>query len=487
MDCISKFIIPREATQKEGHFRPNYHFSSPQGWINDPNGLIFFNGWYHLFYQHNPDHLVWASMYWGHAVSKDLLHWMDLPIAMKPDMAYDECDEGGCFSGSAVVHDNKLYVFYTGSVVHGEIVTQTQNLAISEDGVNFTKYNGNPIIAAPPSGANSNFRDPKVFREGDMWYMVVGGCMGDDYPSAAGRVFLYRSEDLFNWHYFSTIYACDNEKASMLECPDFFPLNGKWVLTTSPISKTENCPAICVIGEMDFSTGCFTPEKEQPLDYGGYWYAPQSFLDADGRRIQIAWQNTWQFLPWFNDWGPTEQENWRGAMSVPHVLTLDQNNNLCSAPINLEAIYNKCTTKSGVQINSERFNLIPEDPFSYELTLSVSQSNCVSKCIEIGLMDDGCKHTSLLLDMVNHTGILCIYDSRSQDLVRTASIPLSKADKFTITIQLDKSSLEVIVDNSIHMTEAVYPSTEQTGIWLRTPYQSAIVDEMSIASVVSSW
>ncbi|MGM9550413.1 MAG: glycoside hydrolase family 32 protein [Faecousia sp.] len=487
MDSITQFLVPREKTQSSGHFRPNYHFSAPKGWINDPNGLVYFNGWYHLFYQYNPSHLEWASMFWGHAVSKDMLHWKDLPIALTPDMPYDKSEEGGCFSGSAVVHDGKLYLFYTGSIPHDGTVTQTQNLAISEDGVHFTKFEGNPLISTPPAGANGNFRDPKVFREGSLWYMVVGGCLGDDYAAAAGRVFLYRSEDLLHWEFFSTLYACEPEDATMLECPDFFPLNGQWVLTTSPISTKEACPALCIVGDMDFSSGKFTPKKKQPLDFGGYWYAPQSFLGPEGQRIQISWQNTWQFLPWFNDWGPTKQENWRGALSVPHILSLDEDCSLRSAPISLEPLYIGKKTEHQLQLTAERLMLQPENPFSFELKAVICPNQCPSRCIEIGLLDDGIKYTNLILDMVNNMAVLCLFDSRSDHLVRNASLPLPGDREFTIRIQLDKSSVEVIVDDRIHMTETVYPSVEQRRLWMRTPYQSAVVKTLTIASVANTW
>ena len=118
--------------------RPLIHFTAPKGWINDPNGLIYYKGQYHLFYQHNPDSTEWASMHWGHAVSNDMLHWEDLPIALYPDSAYDKDEDGGCFSGSAIEKDGMLFLVYTGSVHKNGILYQTQNIAYSKDGVSFT-------------------------------------------------------------------------------------------------------------------------------------------------------------------------------------------------------------------------------------------------------------------------------------------------------------------------------------------------------------
>ena len=138
--------------------RLKYHFMAPAYWINDPNGLIFYKGEYHLFYQHYPYAPQWGSMHWGHAKSKDLVHWEHLPIALAPSESYDLDERGGCFSGSAVDDNGILSVLYTGTVIRDGIVIQTQNLATSEDGITFQKYEGNPVIrllrkAAPPISA----------------------------------------------------------------------------------------------------------------------------------------------------------------------------------------------------------------------------------------------------------------------------------------------------------------------------------------------
>lgn len=173
---VSEYIVNNRLKNKnEEKWRPKYHFTAPVSWMNDPNGLIYYKGWYHLFYQYNPKHCDWASMHWGHAVSRDMIYWKDMPVALKPDQDYENDPEGGCFSGCAVEKDGLLYIFYTASVKREGRLHQTQCLITSEDGIHFEKYEGNPIIPEPPEGALEEFRDPKVFSAAGKWYMVVGG------------------------------------------------------------------------------------------------------------------------------------------------------------------------------------------------------------------------------------------------------------------------------------------------------------------------
>ena len=134
---------------KKGKMRQRYHFMPQTGWLNDPNGLIYFKGKYHFFFQYNPYSGFWDCMHWGHAVSDDLMHWDYLPLALAPSEEYDNYPKGGCFSGSAIEYDGKLCIMYTGTANYGNGIEQTQCLAFSEDGTHFKKYKGNPVLTAP--------------------------------------------------------------------------------------------------------------------------------------------------------------------------------------------------------------------------------------------------------------------------------------------------------------------------------------------------
>lgn len=279
-----------------------YHFEAEKGWINDPNGLCWFKGQYHAFFQHNPFSAQWGRMHWGHAVSDDLVHWKELPIALYPDQPYE--DGFGCFSGSALVKDNMLYIMYTAvSKDHG----QTQCIVTSRDGLTFEKYAGNPVISQSPVDPNSkDFRDPKIFPYGDDGYrMVCGAGIGGE-----ASVLLYRSEDLLHWEYMGPIFQ-SRDFGPVPECPDLFPLGDKWVLVFSRMDEGHRTQF--VVG--DFDGEHFTPESFQFVEKGKDFYAPQTFLDPKGRRIMIAWLHGWDRV------APPDAVRC-GALTIPRELSL---------------------------------------------------------------------------------------------------------------------------------------------------------------------
>ncbi len=279
------------------------HFEPERGWMNDPNGLCFFQNRYHAFFQHYPHEPKWGPMHWGHAVSCDLLHWEELPIALYPDMLYE--NDGGCFSGSALERDGVLYLMYTSvSKEHG----QTQSIATSRDGVHFEKYPGNPVIEKSPlDPCNKDFRDPKFFAYGDEYRMVCGA--GQD---GLGSVLLFRSRDLLHWQYIGPLFQ-SREYGPVPECPDLFPLGEKWVLMFSRMDETRS--AQFVIGNFDGEH--FFPESFQQPETGTDFYAPQTFLDPAGRRIVIGWLFNWnRAVP--------ENALRAGALSLPRELSLKE-------------------------------------------------------------------------------------------------------------------------------------------------------------------
>lgn len=288
-----------------------YHFEPQKGWSNDPNGLVFFNGKYHAFFQYNPHDTVWSEkIHWGHAVSDDLIHWEQMPISLYPDMPYE--NNGGVWSGCAVVRDGRLYLFYTAV---SRDTGQTQCMAYSDDGVTFTKYEHNPIIRTYPPEASGDFRDPKVTKLGDTYYMVVG--TGKD---NTGKVVFYTSDNLFDWEYQGVLFE-DSSNCRVIECPDFFELDGKFVLVYS----SRLFPSPCVkaaIGTFDGKT--FTPEHIYSPEHGPHFYAPQSFLAPDNTRVQIGWMHHFSERP--------APQGYVGAFSIPRELHA-KNGKLYSFPI----------------------------------------------------------------------------------------------------------------------------------------------------------
>ncbi|HPE38812.1 MAG TPA: glycoside hydrolase family 32 protein [Bacillota bacterium] len=283
--------------------RMKYHFEPQSGWMNDPNGLVYFRGQYHAFFQHNPYDTKWGPMHWGHAVSDDLLTWKELPIALTPDMPYE--NGGGCFSGSAVVKDDLLYLFYTS--VSKEF-GQTQSLATSADGIHFQKYEQNPIIRSFPPDGSKEFRDPKVTLINGIYYMVVGSG-----SSGIGKVLLYMSNDLIHFTYMGVLFE-GSEYGEMIECPDFFRLGNDYCLMFSMMNHTM-FSTMFIVGDFDGNT--FQPRFRSTPEAGPQFYAPQSFEAPDGRRIVIGW---------FFDWKQKAPDyaTHIGAFSLPRSLTISR-------------------------------------------------------------------------------------------------------------------------------------------------------------------
>lgn len=290
--------------------RFHYHFEPAHGWMNDPNGLCWFKGKYHAFFQHYPYAPQWGQMHWGHAVSEDLLHWTELPIALYPDQPYE--DDGGCFSGSAIVKDGRLWLFYT-SVSHS--LNQTQSVAWSDDGITFHKWKDNPVIPAPPADGSKDFRDPKVFLYQGKYYMVCGS--GKD---GVGKILLFSSETLTNWEYVGILYE-SREDGEVLECPDLFPIgnDGGFILMFSRMHRKTHTTAFWY-GKFDGKR--FLPISLHTPEVGPEFYAPQTFLAPDGRRILIGWMY---------HWGKelAQGADFAGALSLPRELRWENGKLLC--------------------------------------------------------------------------------------------------------------------------------------------------------------
>jgi fructan beta-fructosidase len=301
-------------------YRPQYHFTPPDYWMNDPNGLVYLDEEFHLFYQANPAGIVWGPMHWGHAVSPDLVNWQQLPIALSPDAL------GSIFSGSAVVDRGNTTGFGANALVvaftHHQHDSQRQSLAYSLDrGRTWTKYLGNPVLAAPAS--LQDFRDPKIFWHdtglgAGHWVMLV---------AAGSRVLFYTSMDLKRWTASSSFGPGVGATEGVWETPELLnlPVDGgpaqRWVLL---VGVQQGAPAggsgtQYFVGQFDGQT--FTndnpPDTVLWADYGADFYAAQAWNDAPGaRHVAAAWMNNWSYANQI----PTR--TWRGALTLPRELAL---------------------------------------------------------------------------------------------------------------------------------------------------------------------
>lgn len=342
--------------------RDELHLKAPGNWINDPNGFIYYKGNYHLFYQYFPFAPVWGTMHWGHAISKDLVHWEHLGVALFPTKAYDR---SGIFSGSALEKDGKLYLYYsavrylTEDAENVHIVPEgcfetSQAMIVSEDGYHFDNWNQKrqviPVIQDTEMADPCNTRDPKVWREGKYYYMILGSTY-----EGTGRVLFFRSEDAVNWEY---VNQCrDARYGTTMECPDLFQVGGQTVFVSSPMNILKEDlgtahHAVCALAEFEES-GCHLelPEAYQFVDYGLDFYAPQTNVDAEGRRVMIGWMRMPRAVE-----VPGETA-WNGMMSLPRVVEVQDGHIYFRVHPQVEAYFDTELAEAGMMEHGRPFRL----------------------------------------------------------------------------------------------------------------------------------
>lgn len=338
--------------------RPGFHLTPRTGWMNDPNGFCFYKGQYHLFYQYYPYKSRWDSMHWGHAVSSDLLHWEYLPAVLAPDRYYDQ---DGVFSGSAIeLPDGQLLLMYTGVRATDRTErpykeVQTQCIAVG-DGIDFEKYGKNPVLDEndlPAGASRQDFRDPKMLRLKDGRLAAI---VANRPADGSGQILLYTSEDGYSWKYETILAENRNRFGKMWECPDFFELDGKQVLLVSPQDMLpqgyeyhSGNGTLCLIGRYDETCFRFEEESNQAIDYGIDFYAPQTVLTPDGRRVMIGWMQNWDACAIRSEEAP-----WAGQMSLPREIHI-RDGRLYQWPIReFDALRHDRVEYKGVEVSEEK-------------------------------------------------------------------------------------------------------------------------------------
>ena len=462
LDVLNKannFIKEKEASVITD-FRNKYHLMAPIGWINDPNGFIFYEGEYHLFYQHYPYDSVWGPMHWGHAKSKDLVSWEHLPVALAPSEDYDK---DGCFSGSALVEDGKLYLYYTGHVVNEGVVRQVQCVAVSEDGIHFEKHRQNPIVderhiegIAPIA----DFRDPKVFKKDDIYYMVVATKTADD----RGQILMFNSTNLIDWEFFSVLLEGQKHQGVMWECPDLFYLDGKDVLIMSPMGikgrghEFKNVSStVAFIGSVDWVTGKFQVENDHEIDGGLDFYAPQTCTGPNGERVMSAWMQMWGRNM------PTNElaHSWAGSMTLPRELHV-QNNRLIQKPIHTIYHYIQHTDElRDLKVQDEQ--MLKEQVMSDQSYLRLELGVAETKHIRMELMKSNSGSLKITYDVANELfevsraglGHEIKGDEPEHLTSRSLNAPFVD-ERITIEVFRDTSSIEIFINESAAMTFTFY-------------------------------
>ncbi len=481
--------------------KPDFHLAARVGWMNDPNGFSYYKGEYHMFYQYHPYDSHWGPMHWAHAVSKDLLHWTHLPAALAPDTDYDK---DGCFSGSAVeLPDGRQLLMYTG--VRRETQpdgstqeVQTQCLAVG-DGVDYEKYVGNPVLAEqdlPEGYSPYDFRDPKMIKAADGSYRcLIAGCRGEK----DGEILYYSSKDGFSWKRERSILANNGRLGKMWECPDMFELDGKAVLL---LSAQDMLPqgfeyhngngTVCFIGTMETADTfgpmdaveimdtakaidakdaievmdggeLFHEESNQAIDYGIDFYAPQTVLSPDGRRIMIGWMQNWDTSSQH-----PKTESWFGQMSLPRELSI-KNGRLIQKPIReLEQLReNKVSYENVVFEGLLRLDGIEGRKVDMELEIAAADEETGYQKFAVRFAQNEIYHTSVSF----RPGESIVKIDRKFSGSRRAIIHqrrcqlVTKKSSLKLRIILDRFSAEVFInDGEQVMSATIYTQQDAQGI-----------------------
>ena len=481
--CSSTKTINEKVVTNEELYRPNFHFTPKRGWMNDPNGMFFYKGLYHLSYQYYPNATVWGPMHWGHATSKDMITWKEEKIALYPD------EMGYIFSGSSVVDVNNTSGF--GSLKNPPIVAmftyhddvkaksgaidfQSQAIAYSlDDGMTWTKHKHNPVINNP---GIKDFRDPKMTWDPihNQWIMVL---------AADVETKIYRSSNLIDWELASGFGKNLGAHGAPWECPDFFPIKVegstemKWVLLQSinPGGPNGGSATQYFVGDFDgkiFTIGdSFIQDLNQFgalwLDYGKDNYAGVTWSnipDSDGRKLFIGWMSNWQYA----DKVPTEK--WRSAMTIPRELKLlntDGHYRIVSQPVKeLDKYISKTIKKELLSIDKTtvivdkstvdmssldiRFTMNGLKDDSYDFILS----NAAKNAIYFGINK---KEKYFYMDRTKAS-----QTTFSEDFAKKISTVPITADFNSIEVRviIDKTSIEVFYDNGkTVMTEIYFSDT----------------------------
>jgi beta-fructofuranosidase len=464
--------------------RPVYHVTPTVGWLNDPNGFSYFDGKYHLFYQYNPYSITWNTMHWGHLVSEDLLHWKRLPAALAPSEKYDNF---GIFSGSAITApDGRHLLIYTGveefENEDGNCeLRQTQCLAFG-DGVDYVKYENNPVITPemlPEGSSTADFRDPKIWYEEKekSYYCVIGSSTITD----GGTVVLFSSPDLYNWEYVSTLDRSRNDYGFMWECPDLFRLGDTDFIPLLPMKMFAKGLEFHSGNNAAYLAGVYDREKHTfvrrgifSLDYGIDFYAPQSMVTPDGRRIMSAWMQT----PETKEATPQDAK-WFGQLIFPRELS-ERDGRLIQRPIReIEEFRKDAVFYEDVCIK-DRTRLPGVAGRSVDLTVQVRPGGgTMYRKFTVKVAEDEELFTSITYDPAesilyfdrSYSGFMHYILSERKAYVRY------RGGEITLRFLIDKFSVEVFVnDGEQTMSNTIYTRQSADGISFEADGGTAVID-----------
>ena len=442
---------------------PLFHLSPAIGWMNDPNGFSEFNGKFSLFYQYYPYDSVWGSMHWGHQTSTDFIKWEHRSVALAPDKNYDK---NGCFSGTAITVGDKQYLVYTS--VYNNL--QNQSMAYSYDGINFKKVEKNPILSGAnlPNGfLNTDFRDPKIFKKGDKYYIICGNADN----KGNKQIICFSSDSIDGEFKYLGVVISRQNVGGIFECPDFMTIGNKDIVIASPqrISRSNDYhyqnDDSCV-----YKVGNFNPntarlvyqgsDEFEEFDKGFSFYAPQTMETSDGRHILTAWMKSW------SETNITRADGWAGSMVLPRELTL-VGDHLYQKPVReLENYFTNTTTINEKIVNNETVSLnnIKDRTCSISLEISVNEN---SSNAGIEVFKKGNESTKIYYDANER----CVIFDRNGAGSLLNGIRKAKVEpingKIKLQVILDISCVEVFINDGYYtMTGNIFADEDHNEIAL---------------------
>ncbi|MGY3714733.1 glycoside hydrolase family 32 protein [Sutcliffiella cohnii] len=466
-----KYRTIYEATEEEleqlrlksihSKWKPNFHIHPQYGLINDPNGLAYFNGEYHVFYQWYPFGAMHGMKHWAHAKSKDLVNWERLPVAIVP---VEDYESHGAYSGASLEIDGKLYLYYTGNIKYSaEERSANQNLAIMDRDGNITKYENNPLIESVPSGFTGHVRDPKVFQKGDTYYMMLGAQRTD----LTGAIIVYESSNGIDWSFKGELNINLDlpDSVYMLECPDYFELDGKDVIVVSPQGLKPDghdyhnlYNVIYVIGKLSLETLTFDVETYQELDKGFDFYAPQTFTGPNNERFLYAWAGMGEI-----DY-PTDKEDWAHCLSLPRELNLVNGKVLQKPADSLKLLRKGQKVKELMTV--EGVKEIDHESSQYELELDFQNKTSSTFGVELFASDT----EGLVLQFNKEKQVVSLNREKFDavfgeefGIIRSAELEIGDITKVQVIV--DRSIAEIFInDGEVVFTTRVFPKSESNGI-----------------------
>ncbi len=450
-------------------FRQKFHIQPKTGLLNDPNGFSYFNGKYHLFYQWFPLGSVHGLKYWYHVSSLDLVNWDQDGIGIYPG---DKNDSHGAYSGSGIVHNNKLYLIYTGNIRdYNWIRDSKQCLAIMDKESNIIKQN-KPVIDSIPEGYTEHFRDPKIFKKDDLYYCFIGAQRNN----LTGCIVYYQSKNLINWNLVGELNTSLNKFGYMWECPDYFELDNKGIVIFSPQGIKESGDLFnniyqsgYLIGDkVDFSNRSFSHGSFIELDRGFDFYAPQTMEDNKGNRILIGWMG----LPDINY--PTDKNGWANCLTLPRILEI-RNNKIIQRPI--DELYK--LQKSNLNISDSLINQEKSyDGFNgIEYNLKCKFKNIIGKSVGVKLRTSLIEETMIYYDIIDRKVVFDRSKSGEKFAIEYGEVRKCFMDGLEIefNIFVDRSSVEIFINNGQEVfTSRIFPSKKSDGIIFFTKGQSSL-------------